>query len=221
MTVADMCDPVEEKHIVESMLGIDDVSGEPLDPSLIRKARQEEMRGFEERKVFHHVLRSVARADPEGKFIGVRWVDVNKCTKEVPKVRSRLLGQEFAPTPPQAAARFLLPTCASRGKRGPSDYRILVLNIKQAFLYGKISRTDVLGRNLVGKLDKAMYGTRDAPAEWQAEMERTMIKLGFRPVVSTPCLYYHSSLDVLVFGHVDDLMCVGPRIGSDTFFWQN
>ena len=62
-----------------------------------------------------------------------------------------------------------------------------------------------------------MYGTRDAPAEWQAELERTMIKLVFRPVVSTPCLYCHSSLGVLVVGHVIDLMCVGPRIGLDTF----
>ena len=67
--------------------------------------------------------------------------------------------------------------------------------------------------DLVGKLDKAMYGTRDAPAEWQAELEKTMFKLVFRQVVSTPCLYYHSSLDVLDVGHADDLMCVGPRIG--------
>ena len=69
MSVADMCDPLEEKQIVKSMVGIDDVSGEPLDPSLIRKARQEEMRGFGERQVYHHVLRSFAQADPEGKFI--------------------------------------------------------------------------------------------------------------------------------------------------------
>ena len=73
------------------------------------------------------------------------------------------------------------------------------------------------GEHVVGKLDKTMYGTRDAPAEWQAELERTMIQLGFRPVVSPPCLYYHSPLEVLVVGHVDDLMCVGPRIGLDTF----
>ena len=59
MTVADMCGPVEEKQIVESILGIDDVSGEPLDRSLMRKAWQEEMRGFKERQVSHHVLRSV------------------------------------------------------------------------------------------------------------------------------------------------------------------
>ena len=38
MTVADMCDPVEEKQIVASMLGIDDVSGEPPDPSLKKKS---------------------------------------------------------------------------------------------------------------------------------------------------------------------------------------
>ena len=62
------------------------------------------------------------------------------------------------------------------------------------------------GEHLVGKLDVGMYSTRDASAEWQAELERTMIKLGFKPVVPTPCLCYHSSLEVLVVEHVDDLM---------------
>ena len=113
MPLADMCDPEEEKQLMESIAGIDDVSGEPMDPSLIVKARQEEVRGFTERGVYHHVPRRVAEADPEGKFIGVRWVDV----------RSRLVGQEFAhgqrrddlyaPTPQLAAAWCLLSTCAS------------------------------------------------------------------------------------------------------------
>ena len=44
-------------------------------------------------------------------------------------------------------------------------------------------------------------------------VEKTMIELGFRPVVSTPCLYYHPSFGIRVVGHVDDLMCVGPRSG--------
>ena len=92
------------------------MSGEPIDPCLIAKARQEEMRGFKERGVYHHVPRRITEADPEGKFIAVRWVDVNKGTKEVPEVRSRLVGQEFAqgqrrddlyaPTQPLAAARY-------------------------------------------------------------------------------------------------------------------
>ena len=91
MTVADMCGPVEEKQIVESILGIDDVSGEPLYRSLMRKAWQEEMRGFKERQVSHHVLRSVC---PSRSRRQAHWsvLGVNKGTKEVPKVRSRLVG---------------------------------------------------------------------------------------------------------------------------------
>ena len=70
---------------------------------------------------------------------------------------------------------------------------------------------------MVGKLDKAMYGTRDALAAWKTELEKTMIELGFRPVVSAPCLYYHPSWRIRVVGHVDDLMCVDPRSGLDIF----
>ena len=94
--------------------------------------------------------RHQAVSDPEGKFIGVRWVDTNKGTSEEPEVRSRLVGQEFAtgprrdelyaPTPPLAAARLLLSLCASKGRRGMGSWRILLLDVKKAFLYGKISR---------------------------------------------------------------------------------
>ena len=40
MTVADLCDTMEDVKIVELMVGIDDVSSGPLDPSLMRKARR-------------------------------------------------------------------------------------------------------------------------------------------------------------------------------------
>ena len=70
---------------------------------------------------------------------------------------------------------------------------------------------------MVGKLDKAMCGTRDAPAAWQVELEKTLIEVGFRPVVSTPCLYCHPSRGIRVAGHVDDLMCVGLRSGLVIF----
>ena len=42
-------------------------------------------------------------------------------------------------------------------------------------------------------------------------------KAGVHTSCVSPCFYWHSSLDVLVVGHVDDLMCVGPRIGVETF----
>ena len=49
MPLAVMCDPWEEKQLMESIVGIDVVSGEPTGPSLITKARQEEMCGFTKR----------------------------------------------------------------------------------------------------------------------------------------------------------------------------
>ena len=175
-------------------------------------------------------MRGVADEDLEGKFSGGRWVDVNKGTKDEPKVRGKLVGQEFAhgerrddlnvPTPPLASAHFLLSSCASRGKQGPSVHRIL------CGTSNKLPCTERCPRNVYIELLAAdpmsegkhwMNSARDAPAERQTELGRTVVKLGFRPVLSSLCLYCHSSLDVLVVGHVDDSMCVGPRSDLDTF----
>jgi len=159
----------------------------------------------------------------------VRWVDVNKGTDEAPRIRSRLVGQEFArgerrdelyaPTPSLAAARLAISMVVSQSKQGPKGWEIVLLDIKKAFLYGKMWRNVYIelpdedeksGRGLVGKLDRAMYGTRDAPAEWQAELERTMVSIGFVQSSSTPCVYYHEDWQLRVVAHVDDLLCVGP-----------
>ena len=73
MPLADMCDSGEEKQLKESSVGIDDVSGEPIDPSLIVKnAAGQKMHGFKERGVYHHVPQRIDEADPGGKFIGVQ-----------------------------------------------------------------------------------------------------------------------------------------------------
>ena len=232
-----MCDAEEEHMLRSEVVGVDDVSGKEIDPKLIAEARQEEMDGFKKHHVYHYVARAKAVTDPEGKFIGVRWVDVNKGTDEVPNVRSRLVGQEYAvgprrdelyaPTPPLAAARMLLSLCASRGVCGPGDWRILLLDIKKAFLYGKMSRHVYIelpsedpmseGGQMVGMLDKAMYGTRDAPVEWQNEVGKTMMGIGFVAVRSTPCLYFHPTMNLYVVIHVDDVMAIGSKANIKEF----
>jgi len=228
----DMCDPEEEEIVRQSLRGIDDVSGKPIDPVLIKRARQEEMIGFKDFEVYEYVLRKTAERDPEGKFVGTRWVDVNKGTEQTPEVRSRLVGQEFAKgevrddlfaaTPPLVASRLLLSNLASRGRGGPGVHRAMLLDVKKAFLYGMLKRTvyielpeeDKMSETgqYVGKLKKAMYGLRDAPLVWQGEVRNAMIELGFQPVVSTPCLYYNSLTGVRVLAHVDDFLCTGPKV---------
>ena len=88
---------------------------------------------------------------PGAKIVGVRWVETDKGTPEKPKIRSRLVAQEFAteadpmgerfaPTPPLAATRWILSGAASRGKHGPGDERVMLLDFKEAFLYADIDR---------------------------------------------------------------------------------
>jgi len=54
-----------------------------------------------------------------------------------------------------------------------------------------------------------MYGTRDAPAEWQNVVTRVMKELGFLPSSTTPCLYYYPERELRVIIHVDDFLCSG------------
>ena len=62
-------------------------------------------------------------------------------------VRSRLVAQEFAvkdrddvfaSTPPLSATRFLLSDYCSRSQHGSRHLKLLILDIKKAFLYGNI-----------------------------------------------------------------------------------
>lgn len=229
LAMEDMSDPVQEIEFQQSLRGIDDVSGESIDPVLIQRAREGEMAGFRKPEVYTYAPRGEAKNDSAGKFIGVRWVDRDKGSAEHPDVRCRLVGQEFAtsekrhdlyaPTPPLAAARMLVSNCASRGLGGPGARRLCLIDVKKAFLYGKARRRIYVEFpeedkrkplvDCVGRLNKAMYGTRDAPVVWQEHLEAPLVELGFTACVPTPCVYYNATTDVLIVAHVDDMLCEG------------
>ena len=167
------------------------------------------------------------------RIVGTRWVDTNKGTAEKPKVRSRLVCQEFnltgapsgelcAPTPPLGATRYLISALASRGVRGPGNHRVMFLDFKRAFLYGDCERDvyikvpsedlDCVEGVHVGKLRKAMYGTRDAPAVWQKLVRKTLVDLGFQPSRTSACVYFHRELQICIVAHVEDFLCTGPKV---------
>ena len=123
----------------------------------------------------------------------------------------------FAATPPLAATRTLLSLAASKGGSEQKAHRLMIIDVKEAFLYGLTTRSvyielpseDPVSETgaYVGKLYKAMYGTRDAPQVWQGEVQKTMKKLGFSASVATPCLYVNEITGVKVVAHVDDFLC--------------
>ena len=228
---ADWCDPSEEQEIAESGQFIDDFKGEVLDSTLTRAARAEELKVFRERRVYDIVERSKI---PKGaKIVGVRWVDTNKGSDSSPRIRSRLVCQEFnfgnnssgemfAPTPPLGATRLLFSGVASRGRSGPGTHRAMLLDFKRAFLYGDCERELYIelpeedhrreDGKCVGLLRKAMYGTRDAPAVWQRLVRRVMAELGFTASRTSACVYVHGARGLRVVAHVDDFLVTGPKL---------
>ena len=180
--------------------------------------------------VYRYVAESEALADTEGVVIDVRWVIVNKGTQDEPNVRFRLVGREFADkgnrddlfagTPPLVSIRILLSLLAMR-VTAEKDIEGMVIDVKGAFLYGRTKRSvyiwlpkeDKMGeQGFMGKLERAMYGTRDAPQVWQEEVRKTMDQLGFKECVAQPGIYVHLERTLQVISHVDDFsVCRTPE----------
>ena len=171
----------EDLHLDPKCYFVDDTTGQVLDSKATKEARKLEMKTFDEMKVYEYVRKEIALKDKDGKLVGVRWVDVQKG----PLVRSRLVAQEFAgneeredvfaATPPLFATKMVISNAASRNEKGNGERTLMVLDVKRAFLYGDIEDSIYIhlppedpyyGQGYVGKLVKAMYGTRGAPHVW-------------------------------------------------------
>ena len=83
----------KELHEDELEYALDDQSGEPLDPKLVKKARREEMAYFKEMKVYDKVKVEECWAATGAAPIPVRWVDINNGDSVEPAYRSRLVAK--------------------------------------------------------------------------------------------------------------------------------
>ena len=149
-----MCDPND--NVVKADAGEywDDLKGKVLDPKPARKSRMGEMEVFKERDVYELVPTD---AVPKGRrVICVRWDETSKGIEAQPKLRSRLVAQEFArgktpedmyaPTPSLMATRWVISEAASRGSRGPGSVRLIAFVLKRASLYGDVERESYMSR---------------------------------------------------------------------------
>ena len=79
-------------------------------------------------------------------------------------------------------------------------------------MYVELPKEDKMyGSSLVGKLIKAMYGTRAAPKIWPQTVKKVMLSLGFEVNVLFPCVYYHPGRDLTVLTHANDFLCGGRK----------
>ena len=120
-----------------------------------------------------------------------RWLDTDKSADPMMQdVRSRCVAKEFATsarddlfaaTPALETVRWLLSDVASSGHRRAPSRRLMALDVKRAFLHAPMQREVYIELpqearmpgegDVVGLLQKAMYGTRDAPLSWQKHLD--------------------------------------------------
>ena len=153
--------------------------------------------------------------------LGSRWVDVNKGDHSSPDVRSRLVAQEiafhrnddfYAATPPLEALRMLLSIAAST--RG---CKILVMDARKAHLHATVDRLiyvnlppEARKPGMCARLRRCLYGTRDAPARWEAFLTAELLKMGFVQGLSSPCCFHHREKQLRCVVHGDDFTFAGP-----------
>ena len=66
-----------------------------------------------------------------------------------------------------------------------------------------------LGKDLVGVLDRCMYGTRDAGAIWEQVYTDALVQMGFVQGVASPCCFHHPEWQISVVVHGDDFTALG------------
>ena len=103
---------------------------------------------------------------------------------------------------------------------------IMLADVKTSFLYGDARKSLYIelpnedpmsaSRRYVGKHERAMYGTRDAPMIWQDHLRETLLEMKFKESDTHPGLFQHETRDILLCVHVDHVLFTGLR---DDLMW--
>ncbi|CAI5463076.1 unnamed protein product [Closterium sp. Yama58-4] len=121
--------------------------------------------------------------------------------------------QTFSPTPKMTTLRVLLHIAAHR------DYKLHSLDFSTAFLQGSLHEEIWLRRppGFTGsvppgtqwRLQRPVYGLRQAPREWHDTLRTTLAALGFAPSTADPSLFLRTDTSLppfYILVYVDDLV---------------
>ena len=212
----------------------DDRTGEALDKNMVNRARMEEVEFMLKIGVFEQIDHEEYVTNAEKKAVSVRWVDVNKGSKEEPEVRSRLVARDFKPRgdkdredlfaamPPLEAKRLLFCQAAAQRpvwRKGRwQKKKLLFVDVKKAHLNGKVDSDqfivielprEVGGDKRYGRLRRWLYGMRGAASAWERDFSMRFQEVGFEKGKAAPTVFWHREKDVSCVVHGDDFTFLG------------
>ena len=122
----------------------------------------------------------------------------------------------FASMPPLEAMRALVSDTATNPGTGKEERKISFMDARKAHLNAFVTRDIYINLpeedatpGYCGRLVRCLYGTRDAPARWEATYTETLQKLGFHRGRSNACCFYHPGRCLRLVVHGDDFVTTG------------
>lgn len=186
-----------------------------------KKAMEEEMKALAINNTW-----DLVRLPRGAHAIGSKWVFKRKLKSDgsIERYKARFCAkgfsqeegidykETFAPVVKYKSLRIIL------GLAAELDYELKQMDVVTAFLNANIKETVYMkqpegfetgDQDMVCKLKKTLYGTKQAPHEWNEELNGFILSLGFRRCVSDTCVYVKKSntgYPMLLSIFVDDIV---------------
>ncbi|CAK9796138.1 Retrovirus-related Pol polyprotein from transposon TNT 1-94 [Anthophora quadrimaculata] len=97
--------------------------------------------------------------------------------------------------------------------------KVIVSDVKEESQIKKTAR-ELLNclkekKDLVCRLNKAIYGLRQAGRQWHNRLSQKLKKMGFKSTVTDPCVYYSRRDESTLFmiTYVDDMLIISRNVG--------
>ena len=105
-----------------------------------------------------------------------------------------------------------------------SGYKLDFIDVRRAYFHAKARRLVYVAlpeedgeENMCGRLEKALYGTRDAAHNWEHSYVDFLGAVGIKSGRATPCIFYHGGRDIRVVVHGDDFIVLAAAVNLDRF----
>ncbi|TLX70056.1 DDE-type integrase/transposase/recombinase [Labilibacter sediminis] len=171
---------------------------------------------------------------PGRKTVGCKWIFKKKMDMHgnVQTFKARLVAkgftqtfgvdydETFSPVAKIKSIRIMLAIAAFH------DYEVWQMDVKTAFLNGKLAEDVYMSQpegfvnakfpNRVCKLEKSIYGLKQASRRWNLCFHEKVIEFGFSRSEDESCVYVKASGSIVTFLvlYVDDILLIGNNIPS-------